>query len=403
MNWKNERRRLSDLSPAKYNPRRLSPKQKADLNESIERFDLVDPIIVNSNNVIIGGHQRYALLLDRGVDFVDVRVPERELTIEEEKELNLRLNKNTGEFDLGLLAGFDPSMLTNVGFEGDFVDELFDMQGKEDDFDAEAEVEKIVTPDTIEGDIYEFPGGHRLMCGNATIFTDVERLLAGQRADLIFTDPPYNVAYKGKKGIKNDDQDPDEFARFLQDAFTNAFAFSHDHANVYCWFAMSNYSEFRHSIEAAGFRYMQVIQWLKDRFALSRGWYYHRISEPCMIFYKDWNKKFVNPYYAKNHDMWQMDKMTFEESLDVWFQQRDQTKDYDHPTQKPVRLGERAFKKNSEAGHIVLDLFGGSGSTLILAHQLERHCYVMELDPKYCDVIVKRFERLFGVKASRVR
>lgn len=236
------------------------------------------------------------------------------------------------------------------------------------------------------------------MCGSATAFTDVERLLAGRQADLVFTDPPYGVAYKGKKGIKNDDLSQDDFVQFLREAFTNAFAFSHEHANVYCWFAMSNYTEFRSSIELSGWRYMQVVHWLKDRFALSRGWYYHRITEPCMIFYKDWNKKFVNPYYAKNHDMWQVDKLTFEESLDIWFQNRDQSKDYEHPTQKPVRLGERALKKNSEVSHIVLDLFGGSGSTLICAHQLERKAYLMELDPKYCDVIIKRFENLTGKK-----
>ena len=222
----------------------------------------------------------------------------------------------------------------------------------------------------------------------------------GQKADLVYTDPPYNVAYKGTSGIKNDDQTMEDFENFLVGAFANAIAVSHDHVNIYCWFAMSNYSVFRKSIERCGFRYMQVILWLKERFTFSMGWYYHRITEPCMIFYKDWGKKFVNPHYAKNSDMWQCDKMTFEESLDVWYQHRDASKDYQHPTQKPVRLAERALKKNSEVGHIVLDLFCGGGSTLLCCHQLQRKCYGMELDPKYCDVIVKRFEKMFDVKVN---
>lgn len=116
MNWRNEKRKISDLKPAVYNPRKISKKQKEDLNESLDRFDLVDPIIINGNGTIIGGHQRYHILKEKGVDEVDVRVPERDLTVDEEKELNLRLNKNIGEFDWAVLESFDMNMLTNVGF-----------------------------------------------------------------------------------------------------------------------------------------------------------------------------------------------------------------------------------------------------------------------------------------------
>lgn len=402
MIWKNTQRRIDELKAAKYNPRKISKKGKTDLTASIDQFNLVDPLVINADNTIIGGHQRYAILKERGCDTVDCRVPEVLLDEKQEKELNLRLNQNMGEFDLGLLTSFDADMLVNVGFDGDFVDSIFNLANTEDDFDTEKERAKITNPNTIVGDVYEFPGGHRLMCGSSTDFSAVEKLMAGAKADLVYTDPPYNVAYKGKGGIKNDDQSEDDFLSFLREAFSNAFAFSAEHANMYCWFAMSNYTFFRAGIEPCGWRYMQVILWLKERFTLSMGWYYHRITEPCMIFYKDWNKKFVNPHYAKNHDMWQVDKLTFEESLDVWFQNRDQSKDYEHPTQKPVRLGERALKKNSEVGHIVLDLFGGSGSTLMCAHQLQRRAYVMELDEKYCDVIVKRFEKFTGLSVKRL-
>lgn len=183
----------------------------------------------------------------------------------------------------------------------------------------------------------------------------------------------------------------------------NAYAVSEQSANLYCWFAMSNYQLFRIAIEMAGFRYMQVLTWIKDRFILSRGWYFHRATEPCMIFYKDWNKKYTNYQYAKEDDLWDLDKLSFEERLDVLYMKRDQSKDYEHPTQKPVRLAERALKKSSEAGMIVLDLFGGSGSTLICCEQLKRKCFAMELDPKYCDVIVKRWESFTNREAVLTR
>ncbi len=403
MIWKNEVRKLEDLSPAKYNPRKLGKKAKEDLNASLEQFDLVDPIIINTTGVIIGGHQRVALLRDRGIVEVDVRVPERQLNEVEEKELNLRLNKNTGEFDPALLTDFDPAMLVNVGFDGDFVDDLFELAAHEDKFDVQKAHDEIKVPVTVPGDIYLFPGGHRLMCGSATSLFDCEALMDGQLADLVYTDPPYNVDYKGKAGsIKNDNQGVQAFDDFLFGAFGNALHFSAPHASVYCWFAMSNYTAFRTSIERAGWRYMQVIFWLKDRFTLSMGWFYHRITEPCMIFYKDWGRKFVNPHYAKNHDMWEMDRLTFEESLEILYQRRDASKDYQHPNQKPVRLAERALKKNSAPGHIVLDLFCGGGSTLLCCHQLDRRCYAMELDPKFCDVIVSRFEQMFNVKIEKL-
>lgn len=402
MQWRNETRKVNDLKPAKYNPRKMNAKQKADLNDSLTSFNLVDPLIVNADGTVIGGHQRLALLKAKNIDEVDVRVPDRQLSEKEEQELNLRLNKNQGEFDLGLLTAFDPAMLVTAGFDGDMVDSLFELTATEDDYDVDDAVKKIETPQTIEGDIYEFPGGHRLMCGSATEFDHVEKLMNGKLADLCYMDPPCGVNYKSQSlgEIKNDGIE--DLDQLLSLSFLNAFAHSHEHANIYSWFAMSNYSHFRSAMESAGWRYMQVIQWLKERFVLSMGWYYHRITEPCMIGYKDWKKKFVNVAYAKNHDMWQVDRLTFEENLEVIFQHRDANKNMEHPTSKPIRLHERALKKNSEINHIVLDLFAGGGSTLLCCHQLQRISYNMELDPKFCDVIVDRFTKMTGQKPKLI-
>lgn len=159
MNWKIEKRKISDLSPAKYNPRKMSAKARADLAESMDKFGMADPLIINTNGTIIGGHQRFSILKDRGVDEVDVMVPESVLDEKMEKELNLRLNQNRGEFDLGLLAAFDPAMLITAGFDGDMVDTLFELQSHEDDFDVDKAVAAIDVPVTVHGDVYEFEGG----------------------------------------------------------------------------------------------------------------------------------------------------------------------------------------------------------------------------------------------------
>lgn len=407
---------INILLDAEYNPRAMTEKEALDLANSMDEFDIVEPLVVNNApermNIIIGGHRRKDIAKAKGykeVPVVYINIPD----IEKERELNLRLNKNVGHWDWGQLANFDPAMLMGVGFDPNELDLHFDVTTKEDDFDVEKEYEKIETPVSQYGDVYQL-GSHRLMCGDATKVEDVEKLMAGNKADLIYTDPPYNVnytsqggnsysegKYKGKK-IFNDNKGDDEFVAFLTHALTNAFNFSHEHANIYCWFAMTNYRLFRASLENAGFKYMQTCIWLKEHMIFSMGWYFHRVYEPVMVGYKNWKTKYTNKKYSKERDIWDLDRVEFEQRLNVWYVERDNTNKYEHPTQKPVRLPERALRRTSERGHIVLDLFGGSGSTMLCAEQLGRVCYSMELDPKYCDVIVGRYERFTGGKAVKL-
>jgi len=275
------------------------------------------------------------------------------------------------------------------------------------ELEDDEQIDSITDPISKPGELYQL-GLHRLLCGDSTKREDVERLMSGQKADLIFTDPPYNVNYessagnsygKGKYGenkIFNDNKSDDDFVLFLTDAMTNAFAFSHEHANLYCWFALTNYTQFRTACENAGFNYGQTIIWLKEHFVMAFGQDFHRMYEPAMLMYKDFKSRFLNKTYVKESDVWDLDRLSFEERLDIWYAHRDDTNEYVHPTQKPVALAERALKRNSERNHNVLDLFGGSGSTLFACEQMERNCYMMEMDPKYCDVIRKRYARYIG-------
>jgi len=187
--WSNEKRKISDINPAQYNPRQLTEKHAKDLNTSLERFNLADPIIINADNTIIGGHQRINILKQRGMTEVDVRVPSRQLTEHEEKELNLRLNKNLGEWDFDLLAGFDKEMLLDVGFDSAELDKMFQLEPDAKDDEVP---EAPDTPISKTVDIWLL-GRHRVMCGDSTKIDDVEKLMDGKKANIAFTSPPYNL------------------------------------------------------------------------------------------------------------------------------------------------------------------------------------------------------------------
>jgi len=194
--WTNEKRKISELTHAEYNPRQLTEKQAKDLDASLERFNLADPIIINADNKIIGGHQRINILKRRGAVEVDVRVPSRQLTEHEEKELNLRLNKNLGEWDFDLLADFDQEMLLDVGFDSAELDKMFQLEpdAKDDEVPEPPEA-----PISKTGDIWIL-GRHRVMCGDSTKIDDVEKLMDGKKADMVFTDPPYGNGSSEKYG-----------------------------------------------------------------------------------------------------------------------------------------------------------------------------------------------------------
>lgn len=197
--WRSETRNIADLKPAKYNPRKISSKQKTQLKKSIDKFSLADPLVINKNNTVIGGHQRLEILKVKKVATTDVRVPDRLLTNEEEKELNLRLNKNLGEWDMDLLSGITKDLLIEVGFDFSDVDKIVGYEPADKD-DNVPEVPK--KSKTKPGDIYQL-GLHRLLCGDSTKFNDVEKLMENNYADMVFTDPPYGVSYGDKNKFLN--------------------------------------------------------------------------------------------------------------------------------------------------------------------------------------------------------
>jgi len=415
--WTVQKRKILELNPAPYNPRKMTDKQAEDLSKSLARFGLAEPVVINLNNSIIGGHQRIKVLERQGVVEIDVMVPDRLLNPEEEKELNLRLNKNVGEFDLEMLSHFTADMLDDVGFTPDEMQSIFDTEVIEDGFDAQAEYDSIGEAQTKRGDLYIL-NDHRLLCGDSTSHDDVARVMDGQLADMVFTDPPYNVDYKyakyeaihkGRKrkfinGSKvfNDNKTPEQFYQFLLDVFLLLYMFSKKSMSIYICYATKTQDEFFDAFRNAGFHFSQTIIWLKERIILALGQDYHRVYEPIIFGWKKGENHYKNKTITKEKEVWDLDRIDFEERLDVWHISRDKSSEYEHPTQRPVRLPERAIKKNCPMGGVLLEPFGGSGSTMMACEQLKRRCFLIELDPKYCDVIVKRWERFTNKKAERV-
>jgi len=228
--WHNEIRKVSELIPSDYNPRKISLVKKEELKKSLEKLGMIMPIIINTNNRLVGGHQRLALLADIGIEEVDVRVPNRALTDEEEKEANLTTNISKGEFDWDkLLENFSFDIMSSAGFGEKEISDQMDLRNlideKEEKFDIDKELKNIVVPKVNKGDIFIL-GKHRMMCGDSVDLEDIKKLMQERTAKMIFTDPPYNVNYKGagentSEGIKNDHMTPEMFEDFMNKVFVS--------------------------------------------------------------------------------------------------------------------------------------------------------------------------------------
>ena len=441
---KTEKRKLNELVAADYNPRKaLTPEDSEyqKIKRSIEEFGYVDPIIINEDGTIIGGHQRCTVLKNLGYEEVDVVVVS--LDKQREKALNIALNKITGEWDelklkdllLDLdLGDYDISL---TGFEQEDLAELVDNlavepEAMDDDFDGEAVLEDIVEPKTKLGDVWKL-GRHRLMCGDSTSQEDVATLMKGEMADLIITDPPYNVNYGDKaemldtylqKGhrnnsrIKNDNMDNESFYSFMLQIYQSAYEFMRDGAAIYVFHAESTGHIFRQAFLDAGLKLAQCLIWEKNAFVLGRQDYQWR-HEPCLYGWKEGAAHyFINDrtqdtvILEDDVDFEAMKKADliayiedmhrkYKDQTSVIYENKPTRNDI-HPTMKPVTLIGRLMSNSSKSGWNVLDLFGGSGSTLMAAEQLGRTAFLMELDEKFCDVIVKRWEEYTGQSAIRI-
>ena len=369
------KKKVTDLVPADYNPRKALKPGDAEyekLKRSLEQFGYVEPIIWNATTGhVVGGHQRLTVLRDLGVTEVDCVVVEMDR--EKEKALNIALNKISGEWDkekLALLIAdlqgteFDVSL---TGFDPAEIDDLFKDTVKDavkdDEFDVASELEN--PPFSKPGDVWKL-GRHRLICGDSTKPETFELLMGEHKANLVITDPPYNVNYEGSAGkIKNDNMQDAAFYDFLLTAFQNTEEVMADDASIYVFHADTEGLNFRKAFADAGFYLSGCCIWKKQSLVLGRSPYQWQ-HEPVLF---GWKKKGKHSWYTgrKESTIWEFDKPK---------------KNGDHPTMKPIPLLAYPIMNSSMSNAIVLDPFGGSGSTLIACEQTDRICYTIELEDR---------------------
>lgn len=371
------------------NNAKLHPQEQIDqIVKSMEEFGNNDPIAIDENNRIIEGHGRLLALKQMGETEAPI-IRLKHLTEEQKRAYILvhnQLTLNTG-FDEEILRAELESIvdidMADYGFDLDILEMPEEPMSVEEDSDFD--VTPPEEPKAKPGDLYQL-GRHRLLCGDSTSLDDVEKLMGGEKVDLLITDPPYNVAYEGgtadKLTIQNDDMEDEEFRQFLRDVYTSADSVMKPGAAFYIWHADSEGYNFRGAAHDIGWTIRQCLIWNKNTLVLGRQ-DFHWKHEPCLYGWKD----------GAGHNWYGDRKQTTVMDFDK------PQRNGEHPTMKPVELFAYQMEMSSKSSDNVLDLFGGSGTTVIAAEQLNRNAYLMELDPRYVDVIVNRWENLTGEKA----
>ena len=377
-------RKVSELVPYSKNAKKHDNTQIANVAESIKQYGFVQPLVIDKDSVIVIGHCRALAAKKLGMETVPC-VCVDDLTPEQVNALRLVDNKsNESDWDMDLLAD-ELSELDLSAFDFDWGLPEETQEVTEDEVPAADEENE---PISQRGDIWQL-GRHRLMCGDSTKTEDVQKLAGGAKIDMLLTDPPYGVDYVGKTKdalkIENDAKTDDEFALFLQNAFAAADGVMKQGAVFYIWHADSKAYVFRMACQMVGWEVRQVLIWVKNTMVLGRQDYQWK-HEPCLYGWKD----------GAGH-LWAADR---KQTTVLEFDKPNANRE--HPTMKPVALFDYQIRNNTKGGDIVLDLFGGSGTTVIACEQNGRTAYVMEYDPKYVDVIVKRWENLTGEKAVRL-
>lgn len=397
--------KVDQIYPSLYNPRRDLKHGDAEyekLKRSINTFGYCDPIVWNSRTGnLVGGHQRLKILIEQGATEVEVSVVDFDL--EKEKALNLALNKISGNWDfeklgelldeLGKSPDFD---VTLTGFDIPEISEILDQleEAKEDGFNFEEETKNIKNPKTKLGDLIEL-GNHRLLCGDCSKPEDMAKLFGSEKAGLINMDPPYNIKYfsgnrphtharpkesKQWDSIYCDDMTQDDYEAWLKKVLINGAGYLDEGAAVYIWNGHRQFGPMYQMLVDLDFHIGCVITWAKiERFAISYA-DYNQQTEFCLYGWRE--KNGAHKWYGPNNES------------TLWNIKRDT--EYIHPTQKPIALAHRAIKNSSKRGDIVMDLFLGSGSTMMAAESLKRRCFGTEISPAYCDGICKRYVEYAG-------
>lgn len=411
---------INELKPSTYNPRSWSQKAIRDLTKSIKENGFVIPILANSNpsryGTVIAGHFRLKIAKDLGckkvpVNFIDIK------DVEKEKKLNLALNRVTGDWDYELLKNFDIEMLMDIGFDNDDLSKIWDenLETEDDNFNTQKELEKIKESKTKIGDIIQL-GNHLLICGDSSNPKIIEKLSKEKIVDMVYSDPPYNISLDYNKGVggkgkyggqTNDNKSETEYLEFLRKTLKNGLSISKPDCHVFYWNDENHIGLIQGLFKEIGIENKRTCLWIKNGFSPTPNNAFNKSYEACV--YGTIGKPYISDSLRNLNEIMNKEvgsgNRTIDDILDllnIWLVKRLPGGEYEHPTEKSPTLHEKALRRCTKIGDTVLDLFGGSGSTLIACEQLKRKCLMVEYEPIFCDLIISRYQKLTGKEVTYV-
>jgi DNA modification methylase len=423
LEWHNEQRKGNDLLPFKQNPRTMSEKQRSDLIRSIEKFGLVEIPAVTIDGKILAGHQRVAVLqfLNRGNELIDVRVPNRALSKKEYEQYLLTSNRVHGEWQYEMLSQyFDIDTMLISGFDDTDLSTIFadTLETTDDNYDWEEEIKKVKKAKAKLGDIYQL-GPHRLGCLDSLIPENIKKLVGDEKIDTIYCDPIFNLKIPGlyDKGVGGkqhyggtvkDSKTDVEYRAYLKASMESALLVTKPDAHIYYFCDQTYIGMVQSLFTELGLDNKRVCIWCKGSANPTPGVAWNKSYEACV--YSTRGKPYLSPTSLNftevlNKELGPNGNKLIDDiadQFDIWIARRVAGQEYCHSTQKPITLHERPIKRCTRPGDKILDLFGGSGSTLLAADAMKRVCFMSEIEPIFIDLIINRYEQATGIKARKI-
>jgi site-specific DNA-methyltransferase (adenine-specific) len=415
LSWTTGVREVKDLFPWKENPRKISKIALEKLKEKIAQNGFHSVIVIDTDNTILSGNQRKTALTELGVSTVNVMIPSRKLTDKERRKIGIESNINDGEWDFEKLKSFDLELLQFAGFDEKelvkFWDE--DKDTKDDKFDVDKEIKKIKTPVVQKGDLVVM-GDHKLLCASSTDMHAVQKLFGEHKATAIYSDPPFNIGLSYDKGVGNtrnyggtfdDNQSPDGYVDFIRKVMQSSLAISTKDTHVAFWCDEAWIWVFQTLYMELGIKNRRVNIWIKNNSSPTPTVAFSKCTEFCVYGTKG------SPYLSdlvKNLNEIQNKNLgtgnqLFEDISNLWITRRLPSNQMEHPTSKNPELHHKFIMRCTKPGDIIFDAFSGSASTMICAEQLDRKVYSLEIEPVFCDLAIRRYEKLTGRKAEVIK
>ena len=419
-NYKIEYVNINNLKLSEYNPRIHDKSMLKQLEKSIKEFGLVDPVIVNSNpermNILIGGHARVKACKNIGIK--EVPVVYVNLDIEQEKLLNLKLNAISGEWDFSALDElFDKDLLIDLGFKEEDLnigwDKVLEKEETEDNFNEEEELKKIKNPQTKRGDLIIL-GEHKLLCADSTDINAVKKLFEEDKPSMIYSDPIYNINLSYDKGISgkanyggtvNDSKPIEEYKEFIRKSMLAALSVANNNFHCFYWCDESLVWVFQTLYNELNITNRRLNIWIKNGFSPTPQIAFNKSTEFCV--YGTRGSPYLSPSFQNLNELMNNNLTSgnaiFDELSNLWIQKRLPSNELEHATSKPSSLHEKAIKRCTKVGDIILDSFSGSASTMICAEKLKRKVYSLEIEPIFCDLAIKRFKKISNKEVKIIK